>query len=52
MKKFTVDIEWTMTKTIEVEAKDEKEAYMKAMSYNTNNGYYVEDSYEAWIREE
>ena len=51
MKKFTVDVEWVMTKTIEIEAENEKEAYQKAMTYDTSNGEYVEDSYEAYIRE-
>lgn len=52
MKKFTVTVEWTMAKNIEIEANSEDEAYQKAMNYDTTNGEYIEDSYEVYFIDE
>lgn len=52
MKKYIVNVEWIMTKTIEVEANNKDEAYQKAMTYDTSNGEYIEDSYEAYVQED
>lgn len=49
MKKFNVTVEWVMAKNIEIEASNEDEAYKKAMNYNTDNGEYIEDSYEVYV---
>lgn len=51
-EKYTVNIEWTMTKTVEIEAENKEEAIKKAMTFDTSEGYYLEDSYQAFIDSE